>query len=139
MNRVYVSQFKNQKLLVNLNLWLIFKYKIALNLTNYRTNNYKLIEIICLLNNQRGDNGTTNYLKSLMWYIRVELLNRFKILDESLVEDKTTISTSLKISYCLRSLINSGRRIVIALYKTEKGEVATLPKESIPSITEVYE
>jgi len=134
--RIYLYQLKNQVLLSRLIILWIFQYTIALNTNKAR--DFKICEIIHLLKNQKGDIGTTTFLKILMVYMKVNLQNRYKILDESLVEDTKTSRHTFKISYCLRSLINQGQRIVIAIFKDDKGKVSTLTKEAIPSLTEVY-
>ena len=133
--RIYLYQFKNQVLLSRLVILWIFQYTIALNKVNLQD----CKEIIHLLKNPKGDIGTTTFLKVLMWYFKVDLKNRYKILDESLIEDTKTSRHTFKISYCLRSLINQGQRIVIAIFKDDKGKVSTLTKEAIPSLTEIYQ
>ena len=132
--RTYLYQIKNQVLASKIVLWWIFKYTIANNGVN--SNNKKQVnEIIHLLTNRRGDLGTTNFVRTLFYFLKLELNSRFKILDESLVEDKKNI---FKISYCLRSLINQGKRIVISIYKDEKGKVSTITKQAVPSLTDIY-
>ena len=132
--RIYLYQLKNQRLALKIVLLWTFKYLIAINSIN--ANNSKVInEIIHLVNNQKGDIGTTNFLVILFKLLKLELDNRYKILDESLIEDKKNI---FKISYCLRSLSNLGKRIVISIYKDEKAKVSISPKEAIPSVTELY-
>lgn len=132
--RVYLYQLKNNRLVLKIVLLWTFKYIIALNSLN--SNNNKVInEISNLLSNRRGDIGTTNFLVILFKLLKLELDSRYKILDESLIEDKKNI---FKISYCLRSLSNLGKRIVIAIYQDEKAKVSISPKESIPSVTELY-
>jgi len=132
--RIYLYQLKNQMLISRLSLLWIFKYTMALN--THKISNHQ--EIIHLLKNPKGDIGTTTFLKMLMWYIKVDLINRYKILDESLVEDTKTSRHTFRISYCLRSLINQGQRIVIGIYKDDKGKVSTLTKEAVPSLTDIY-
>jgi len=132
--RTYLYQLKNQVLDSKIALWWMFKYTIAINGVN--SNNKKQVnEIIHLLTNCKGDLGTTNFVKTIFYFLKLELNSRFKILDESLVEDKKNM---FKISYCLRSLINQGKRIVISIYKDDKGKVSTITKEAVPSLTEIY-
>ncbi len=132
--RIYLYQLKNQILSSKIILWWSFQYTIAINTIN--SNNLKQItEISHLLNNRTGDIGTTTFLQSYFKFLKLELNSRFKILDESLVEDKKSI---FKIFYCLRSLINQGKRVVISIYKDDKGKVSTVTKEAVPSLTDIY-
>lgn len=130
--RIYIYKLKSNKLLARLTFFSIFKYKIALNTINKN----KVKEIIHLLNIQKGDIGIINFFKTVILYMKVDVINRYKILDESLVEDTKTSRSTFKIFYCLRSLINKGQRIVIAIFKDEKGKVSTL--NTVPSLTEIY-
>jgi NADH:ubiquinone oxidoreductase subunit C len=132
--RIYLYQFKNQIAIVKGFLWFISKSMIALN-KKLAYNTIKITEIITLLTNINKDFGTTTFLKNIFNFKKLELNNRYKILDESLVEDKKNI---FKISYCLRSLNNQGKRIVISLYKDEKGKVSNVTKEAIPSLASIY-
>jgi NADH:ubiquinone oxidoreductase subunit C len=132
--RIYLYQLKNQNLDSNLVLWWSFKNTVGLNSINYKTDR-QINEILHLVNHNTGDLGTINFLNSLFTFLKLNLATRYKILDESLVEDKKNI---FKISYCLRSIINQGKRIVISIYKDEKGKVSTSTKEAIPSVTSVF-
>lgn len=119
--RIYLYELQNQKLVSRFIITKIFKYRIGLNMTNI----LKINEIIHLSNHQKGDIGIINILKIFMLYMKVDLVNRFKIFDENLVEDNRS---NLKIYYCIRSLINQGKRLVIALYKVD-GNI------DVPSLT----
>ena len=130
--RIYLYKLKNHRLLARLTFFSIFKYTIGLNTITEG----KIKDIIHLLKAQKGDIGIINYWSIFMLYMKVDLINRYKILDESLVEDTKTSRNTFKISYCLRSLINQGQRIVIAIFKDEKGKVSTL--NTVPSLTEIY-
>lgn len=134
MKRIYVYQIKNQLFDSHCVFWLSFTHTIALNSINIM--NKKLInEIIHLVNHRKGDLGTTNILKSLFYFLKENVSSRYKILDESLIEDRKNI---FKIFYCLRSIINQGKRIVFSIYKDEQGKVSILANEAIPSLVQVF-
>lgn len=115
----------------------IYHYSISLNLiykhisSAYTKNmSTQISEIIHLSHNHKLDIGILNFLTLFILQLKVDLLNRYKIMDESLVEDNRS---NIKISYCFRSLINKGKRLVIGLYKAERSKVG-----AIPSITSIY-
>ena len=134
MKRVYLFQIKNQILDSTCVLLFSFSNTMALNSVNIM-NKKSMNDRIHLVNHRKGDLGTTNFLKILFLFLKETMHTRYKILDESLVEDKKNM---LKISYCLRSIINQGKRIVFSLYKDEQGKVSVLVNEAIPSLIRVY-
>lgn len=129
--RIYLYKLTNQ-ILISKNIILkLYQYAIGLNI-DYINRLNKINEIIHLSHHQKGDIGILNFFKIFMLHIKVDLLNRFKIFDESLVEDNRS---NFKISYCVRSLINQGKRLVIGLYKAERSKVVD---DTIPSLTSIY-
>lgn len=134
MKRLYLYQIKNQILDSNCVVLSSFSHTLALNSVNIM--NKKIIsDRIHLVNYRKGDLGTTNFLKNLFLFLKENISLRYKILDESLVEDKKNI---FKISYCLRSIINQGKRIIFSIYKDEQGKVSILVNEAIPSLIQLY-
>ena len=129
--RIYLYKLKNQILESKFVILKLFQYTIGLNIERINKN-VKINEIIHLSNHQKGDIGILNFFKVFMLHLKVDLINRFKIFDESLVEDNRS---NFKISYCIRSLINQGKRLVIGLYKIERSK---LVDDSIPSLTSIY-
>lgn len=129
--RIYLYKLKNQVLESKFVILKLFQYTIGLNIERIKKN-VKINEIIHLSNHQKGDIGILNFFKVFMLHLKVDLINRFKIFDESLVEDNRS---NFKISYCIRSLINQGKRLVIGLYKIERSK---LVDDSIPSLTSIY-
>lgn len=126
--RIFLYNLKNQVLESKFIISKLYQYKIGLNIENQN----KISEILHLSHHQKGDIGILNFLKIFMLHLKVDLLNRFKIFDESLVEDNRS---NFKISYCIRSLINQGKRLVIGLYKAERSKVVD---DSVPSLTSIY-
>lgn len=129
--RIFLYNFKNQVLESKFIISKLFQYKIGLNIENQKKQ-VKIAEILHLSHHQKGDIGILNFFKIFMLHLKVDLLNRFKIFDESLVEDNRN---HFKISYCIRSLINQGKRLVIGLYKAERSKVVD---DSVPSLTSIY-
>lgn len=131
--RIYLYKLKNQVLESKFVISKLFQYTIGLNIENKSLHKeVKITEIIHLSHHQKGDIGILNFLKIFMLHLKVDLLNRFKIFDESLVEDNRS---NFKISYCVRSLINQGKRLVIGLYKSEKSKIVD---DAVPSLTSIY-
>lgn len=132
--RLYKYQLKNQSLSEKMIVWYFFKYSIAINSLN-SNNKTQLNEINHFLSTCQGDFGLNSIIKTGIYFLKLEITSRFKILDENLVEDKQNL---FKIYYCLRSLINQGRRLVVLIYKDEKSQLSSNPKEAVPSLTEIY-
>jgi len=129
--RIFLYNFKNQVLESKFIISKLFQYKIGLNIEN-QNKQVKISEILHLSHHQKGDIGILNFFKLFMLHLKVDLLNRFKIFDESLVEDNRS---NFKISYCIRSLINQGKRLVIGLYKAERSKIVD---DAVPSLTSIY-
>jgi NADH:ubiquinone oxidoreductase subunit C len=129
--RIFLYNFKNQVLESKFIISKLYQYKIGLNIEN-QNKQVKISEILHLSHHQKGDIGILNFFKIFMLHLKVDLINRFKIFDESLVEDNRS---NFKISYCIRSLINQGKRLVIGLYKAERSKVVD---DSVPSLTSIY-
>jgi len=127
--RIYNYKLKNQILASRFIISKLFKYTICLNIERINKN-VNINEIIHLSNYEKGDIGIINFLKIYMLHLKVDILNRFKIFDENLVEDNRS---NFKVSYCIRSLINQGKRLVIGLYKSERSKV-----NDVPSLTSIY-
>lgn len=127
--RIYNYKLKTQILASKIIILKLFKYTICLNIEKINKN-VNINEIIHLSNYEKGDIGIINFLKIYMLHLKVDILNRFKIFDENLVEDNRS---NFKVSYCIRSLINQGKRLVIGLYKAERSKV-----NDVPSLTSIY-
>lgn len=130
-NRIYSYNLMNQILVSRIIILKVFKYNIGLNFEK-KNKNVKVNEIFHLTNYKKGDIGILNFLKTFILHLKVDLMNRYKIFDENLVEDNRN---NFKVSYCLRSLINQGKRIVVSLYKIERSKIID---DALPSLTAIY-
>ena len=124
--RIFSYKVKNQLIVSRIIISRLFNYNIGLN------NSLVLNEIKHFSNYQKWDLGVINFFKTLIFHMKVDLANRFKIFDENLVEDNRT---TYKVSYCVRWLINQGKRLVISFYKAERSNVV---EEAVPSLTGIY-
>jgi len=127
MKRIYVYKLKNQLLVSRIVSAKTFKYIIGLNVERKKK---KINEIIHLVHHQKGDIGILHFFKTFMLHLKVDLLNRFKIFDENLAEDNRN---HFKISYCIRSLIHQGKRLVVGVNKVERNRVM-----EVPSLMSIY-
>lgn len=91
-----------------------------------------MTEIIQLAQNLKDDLGILNFIKTVMLNMKISVINRYKIFDENFAEDNRN---NMKISYCIRSLINQGKRLIISITKVERSK---LVDAAIPSLTAIY-
>lgn len=109
------------------------KNVIGVNLEqNLELRTIQMNEIIHLAQNHKDDLGILNFVKIFMLNMKVSVINRYKIFDENLAEDNRN---HIKLSYCIRSLINQGKRLVISISKVERSK---LIDAAIPSLTSIY-